>query len=94
MNVACYPAQIVAINGSATGPWAPAAASTFTYDVDVTTESGSKVFRGCAVSEERWPDTVDCNPIRINSLVQVFIIGSRAVVGGRELPHFQECPTP
>ncbi len=93
-NVRCFPAAIIAVNGSAKGPWAPAPASHFLYDVEVTTDEGTKVFRGCAVSEERYPDSIDCTPIRIGALVTVFVIGSRAVVGGRELPYFKDCNAP
>lgn len=95
MNIAACPAQIIAINGSSTGPWAPAPSSTFEYDVEVITEAGSKIFRGCSVSEERYPDTLDCTPIRIGSLTTAFVIGTtRCIIAGRELPYFKACENP
>lgn len=89
-----YPAEVVEINGTATGPWPPARASSFTYTVDICMAGGMQRKYGVKPNVERWPDTQNVNPIRIGTLVTVYIIGDKVVMADRELPYVEPCPPP
>lgn len=93
-NVRSHPAEVVEINGTATGPWPPGAASSFTYTVDICLPSGMQRKTGVKPNVERWPDSQKVNPIRIGTLVTVYVIGDKVVMADRELPFTEECPPP
>lgn len=93
-QIESYPGEVVAINGSETGPWPPAPASSFTYDVNVCLPGGMQLKQGCKPNVERWPDELNSTPIRIGTLVTVYVIGDKVVMADRELPFFAPCPPP
>lgn len=91
MNVGMYPGEIVAVNGSPKGPFAPGPASTFKYDVDVTFNDGTRRIRGVTPMCERWPDTYDVNPLAIGKAVIVYRVGQYVGLLWAELPAAQAC---
>ena len=92
--VKSYPAEVVGINGTNTGPWQPGPSSSFTYTLDVTMDDKVRTFAGVKPNTERWSDQLDATPIRIGTLVNVFIVGTRIVMDARELPYWRPCPSP
>jgi len=89
--VKSYPGEVVAINGTSTGPWAPAPATSFTYHVDVTMDDQVRRLENIKPNCERWPDSLNVSPIAIGTLVTVFTVGTAHVLDARELPHFAPC---
>ena len=91
MNVAMYPGQIIAVNGSQ-GPFSPGPASSFKYTVDVAMNDGTRRLTGVKPLCERWPDTYDVNPIAIGKAVIVYRVGDKLGLLWAELPAAQGCP--
>lgn len=86
--VKSYPAEVVAVSGPAGhGP-----ASGYTYTLDVTMDDKTRQFAGVKPNTERWPDALtDVVPIRVGTLVGVFIVGNKIVMDARELPYLRPC---
>lgn len=94
MNTKVYPARITAINGSATGPFAPGPSSGFVYDVAATMDDRVRTFPGVSPpATSRWPDSVDMWPLAIDEPVFVYRVMDRVVLKDAEhVPYFQPCP--
>jgi len=80
-SVKVYPAAIVAVNGSTTGPFSPGASSSFVYTVAVTMDDGVKQFVGIAPpASVRQPDTFDMFPLQIGEVVFCYRVGERVML--------------
>jgi hypothetical protein len=55
---------------------------------------GMQLKTGVKPNVERWPDELNTTPIRIGTLVTVYVIGDKVVMADRELPFFEPCPAP
>lgn len=87
-----YPAKVIAVNGSASGPYTHGRASSFDYDLQVVTDQGSTIVRGIKPQERRWPDEVDVWPFTPPEVVLVYEIGGRLYMKDAErVPYFAPC---
>lgn len=83
-----YPAKILAFAGEAPGP-----SSGITYTVMVHTPEGDRRYEGAVPQSWRWPDTLDIDPaLLVGKLVDVWIIGDKALLDCIEPPAFGDCP--
>lgn len=90
-----YPAQVYSTNGATTGPIARAAASTFTYFLDVTMDDLVRRIGPIAPHpKRRYGDQVDSIPWEPGDPVEVWLIGTQLVMFDGELPDFGPCTTP
>lgn len=91
--VKVYPARVVAVNGSATGPFLPAPSSTFKYDLEVTMDDGVRLLRGVVPAGHRWSDSVKMWPFIPEDVVFVHRVGTSLVMKDAEAEPFVEaCP--
>jgi hypothetical protein len=89
-----YPAEVVEVNGSPTGPYPAAPASTFRYTVDVVKPGGVQRVTNDNPNCQRWPDSIKVTPILPGTAVLVFCIEDKVVMADRELPDFTPCTPP
>jgi hypothetical protein len=93
-KIEIYPAEVVEVNGSPTGPYPPGPASGFRYTVDVVKPGGTQRVANVKPNVQRWPDQINVTPILPGTAVLVFCIEDKVVMADRELPHFTPCVPP
>lgn len=89
-KVATYPCLITAINRGAALPHGPA--SGYSYDIIMNYEGGGVKLTDVAPEVQRWPDTMDVVPLKVNSMTMVGVLeGTVTGLLTAELPYVEPC---
>lgn len=89
-KVATYPCLITAINRGAALPHGPA--SGYSYDILMNAPQGALSLTDIAPVVQRWPDTMDVVPLKVNSMTMVGVLeGTVTGLLTAELPYVEPC---